>query len=272
MNQGFYSTNQNLPQMDYISWSKCSAMLKSPRGFYNKYKLGKQTPPTAAMEFGRAFHSKLLEPENHKSQYAIMPDFGAMQSSTNRAKRDAWKQEYFGKSFLTKEEDEQIDAMIERVREHPHADFLQEGQSEQWGYASRENGGWLMGRPDYLSSDCVIEVKTTSRGVEWDSFFREMLNFNYHAQMALNINVANKIRNVRHSGVFVVVSTAEPYDVAIYELPENILVEGEAIVAEAITKIDQFLAIDPQMEDPKVWQTVELVGTTPPWFFRKTMG
>lgn len=272
MEQGFYSEKQDIPQMDYISWSKCREILASPRGFYNRYALGKIKPPSEAMAFGSLFHAMLLEPAKIEKKFLQMPDFGPMQSSTNRAKRDAWKADNAWATFVTAADIAVAKEMIERVREHECADFLTEGAAEQFGYAKRPNGKWLMTIADYKAHDYIVEVKTTSKGVEWESFFREMLNYNYHAQLALGINVANLATNVRHGGIFVVCSTVEPYDVAIYEMPQNILVEGEAIAADAIDRIDFFLGKDPKMLDKTVWQTTEPVGVTPPWFFKKTMG
>lgn len=272
MQQGFFKEKQDIPQMEYISWSKCREILKSPRGFYNKYGLGKVTPPTDAMIFGSLFHAMLLEPEKLKSKFLMMPDFGPMQSSTNRAKRDAWKAEYQWATFVNADDIEKAKEMIERVREHPRAGYLQDGHPEQFGYAKRPNDKWLMAIADYKLENMIVEVKTTSKGIDWDSFFREMLNHNYHAQLALSINVANIATDVRHGGVFVVCSTVEPYDVAVYEIPDNILIEGEAIAADAIGRIDYFLDLDPGMTNKTVWQSTEPVGVTPPWFFKRTMG
>ena len=262
---GFHKEQITMPLMDYVSWSKCNAMLDSPRNFFEKYKHGRQVrPATAAMEFGNLVHQAILEPRKFLDNYVIQPDFGAMQSPKNRAARDEWVASAKGNGsiIVTEDQADTITKMHKRVMEHEAAlKILTGGRAEGWAYFWEENfGRYLLGRPDFLTNDgIVVEVKTTSKRVDRRTVMREIFNYGYHGQMALNCMAAGGILNIpdHKRGVWIFIKTTEPFDVAVYTASENVILAGRSKVHRAIHQINEHLAVDPELSDPLKWLGVQ---------------
>ncbi len=265
IHNGFHKEQIKLPLFDYVSWSKCRVMLDSPRAFYEQYKHGRQVrPATKAMEFGNLVHKAILEPKEFLDNFAIQPDFGAMQSKTNREARDLWRADAVKRGKLIVEEDQadRIMAMHKRVMEHDKArEILTGGRSEGWVYSWNEYfGRYLLGRPDFLTSDgIVVEIKTTSKRVDKKSIVREVFNFDYHGQMALNCMAVGGVMNIpnHRRGLWIFIRTVEPFDVAVYTASENMILAGEAKVHRAINRMNEFLDKDAKLETPKIWHGVQ---------------
>ena len=234
-------------------------MLKSPRTFFEQYKTGAvRTDPTPAMKLGQLIHTAILEPKKFREDFVIQPDFGPMQSKTNREKRDAWRREVDGKLIVEPQQLEQIVGIVERVMEHERArEMLTGGKSEGWAYAWNERfDRYLLGRPDFVTNDGItVEVKTTSKGVDLNSFRREAFNHDYHGQLALNCMVVGEIFGMKPNrrGAWIVISSVEPYDVAVYTASENVIMAGEAKVERALTDIQRHLDKDPELRDKRLW-------------------
>ena len=262
---GFHKEQIEMPLFDYVSWSKCSAMLDSPRRFFDQYKHGRQIrKATPAMEFGNLVHQAILEPRKFLDNYVIQPDFGAMQSKNNRERRDLWREEMkkLGKIIVEEEQADTIIAMHKRVMEHDVARaILTGGSAEGWAYYWEENfGRYLLGRPDFLTSDgIVVEIKTTSRRLDKKTIMREIFNFDYHGQLALNCMAVGGILKIpeHRRGAWIFVRTVEPFDVAVYTASENVILAGQAKVHKAIHRINEFLGKDPELKTQRFWHGVQ---------------
>ena len=154
-----------------------------------------------------------------------MPDFGPMQSSKNRAIRDAWIAEVKAENpdavICTQEDRDDILGMMESIASHPDASaLLREGIPEISGYyADPETGIACRIRPDFFSKDLTVltDLKTTSNVERW-FFSKQIWEYGYYLSLAMyafGASVINRGIKVEHQ-VFIAVEPKKPYEVAVY--------------------------------------------------------
>lgn len=142
---------------------------------------------TPAKVFGKAYHCRVLEPEVFAETYAVMPDFGDMRSSKNRAMRDAWLDERHGLTVISQDFMERIEAMHAALLAHPvAAGIMRDGRSEvtmRWvddvtGVPCKARADWWV-----ESRNLLMDLKTTDDASP-AAFARSIENYGYHIQHA----------------------------------------------------------------------------------------
>ncbi|MFZ1546005.1 MAG: PD-(D/E)XK nuclease-like domain-containing protein, partial [Candidatus Nitrotoga sp.] len=133
-----------------ISHSGIVQLLKSPE-HYLQYKTG-SVEPTAAMEFGSAFHGFILEPEVFAKDYVLAPKFDRR---TKEGKEIAakWDAENAGKISLSTEQMDTLAAMRVSVFNHAGAaKMLDDGEAETSLFWTDDYTGLPCRiRPDWMS-------------------------------------------------------------------------------------------------------------------------
>lgn len=138
---------------------------------------------TPAKRFGRLYHMAALEPARFRTSAIVVPDFGPMQSSRNRAERDAWRATLAPDQVeVSQDELELIEEMIAVLHRHPVvAGLLKNGQAEvtmRWiddrtGLRCKARADWW--RPGKLFAD----LKTTEDASAL-AFAKSIENYRYH--------------------------------------------------------------------------------------------
>jgi hypothetical protein len=101
-----------------VSKGALDLVARSP-AHYMAWLEGNDEEPTAALEFGSAFHAALLEPARFVAEYATEPDFGDCRRKEPKAARDAWRAANVGKVPVSADDDKAIRGMLAAVRAHP---------------------------------------------------------------------------------------------------------------------------------------------------------
>lgn len=223
--------------------------IESPRAFYRGVCLGKKKPATKAMNFGKAAHIALLEPRLFMARYKVMPDFGSMVSSTNRAKRDHWQlSQPEGSEFLKQDEYDDLQEMIQAVQNYrdprtglyTFVEILKDSAFEQSGYFRDPRTGLLCKiRPDILRVGATVmpDLKT-ARKVDRRSFSNAIWDSRYDVQLAFYRLGVKVITGVTIDvPLFGVVQNCEPFDVAVYPLDTGALDRGEREMRVGLNRI-----------------------------------
>ena len=157
-----------LAKRDAISSSGLRKVLESPR-HYLAWIVGQDEEDTDYFRFGRAAHMMLLEPEEFKKRYIVMPDFGDMRSSKNRTNRDAWlAQQYDSTVVVTQKEQDELVGMANAIMDHDVASGIMKNcKTEMTGYfVDPETKILCKIRPDIIHQDDmglhIYDYKTTS--------------------------------------------------------------------------------------------------------------
>jgi len=181
--------------------------------------------PTAAMDFGTAFHAALLEPEKFNDTYAVFD--GDKRTKDGKAQYESLIQA--GKTTIKPEDLEAIEGMSESIRLHESAGALMKSGVAELSRFWMEGELMAKCRPDWaVDSDTLIDIKTTTDASP-AGFARAVANFKYHMQAAWYMRGTGASRFY-----FIAVETKPPYAVGVYELDRLSLDEGESRIERAL--------------------------------------
>ncbi|HEY3494779.1 MAG TPA: PD-(D/E)XK nuclease-like domain-containing protein [Polyangiaceae bacterium] len=219
-----------------VNWSTLKHILRSPLHYQHALK----APPkeTAAMRFGTAVHVAALEPQQFRLRYLVEPDFGPLQSSKNRQKRDEWRSENEGALFLDQDDYDRIQAVASAVRAHPAARRLIEDIEVelpiQW--TDRATGVLCKGRVDGVGRTYIIDLKTTTNAEPW-AFASSAAKLLYHAQQAFYVEGYRAAHNEVRGAVLIAAESVAPFDVVVYELEDEPLGVGRELYEQALVRL-----------------------------------
>jgi hypothetical protein len=188
-----------------------------------------------AKDGGYLFHMAVLEPDRFDQVVQVLPDFGAMQSSINRAKRDAHIAAHPGVHWIKEADRAVLLRMRDAVYDHPLAQYLfvSDGVNEATLLWDDEASGLRMkARADRLVTNfqgslCVAELKRARDASPW-GFGRAAWDYRYDMQMAVYSRGLDAIfGEAERYSVFVVCEPSAPYAVACYELGREELAIGK---------------------------------------------
>ncbi len=240
-----YSMDKYHADRSRMSSTGIRKMLKSPKHF-RAWLAGADDEDEEKEHFryGRAVHMFLLEPDKFHSRHLIEPDFGAMQSSKNRERRKAWREDQDPEAvIITEKELDSLLDIFDSLSEHDQAgQMLRNGKPEVTGFwKHKETGVHCRVRPDYLSTDSdgnlyVIDIKTT-RNANPGLFSTDCANYGYHVQLAYyHDGVAQIMGREPTSAAIIAIEKSVPYAVHVYWLDEKWLEVGRIEYERALRK------------------------------------
>lgn len=223
-----------------ISKSALDLFAVTPRHFHYSLDAPEETE-TDAMRIGTAFHIAALEPDLFDKKVTELPDFGPMQSSKNRAARDAWiEHEAAGMTWLKQHEMDVVLAMAKSVREHPAArKLLRNGHSEVTAvWTDPHTGLPCKSRADFLSemNGVFVDLKSAVSASP-DAFKRAVGNCRYHVQDAMYSRAFEENGIHIEHFAFVVVEKTPPYAVGIYTLDDTAKLRGEELYMRELRQL-----------------------------------
>lgn len=213
-------------------------MRKSPLHYWH---LMHDTPKedTAAMKFGRAVHSRLLEPVEFSANYAVAPE---CDRRTKEGKAIWAELMESGKEVISASDMEAITGM---ENEFP-ADLIACAQTEvPLFWTDNETGVECKGRLDAITEDYVIDYKTTTNAAT-DAFMREALRYGYDLQAAMYLEAARANGYHPKGFIFIAQEKTAPYLV-------NVLHAGDAFIDRGLWIMRDLLAKYKECRDSDVW-------------------
>jgi exodeoxyribonuclease VIII len=235
--------------------------------------------PTAAMEFGNAFHRLVLEPDRFAEEYVVRPeDAPRRQGKANLEWWAKFEEANKGKAVLTKKEMDELAAMRNGLFENERAaELLSDPKAlrevvviwdiERPGEKKAKNIR-CKGKLDLVTRwrglSIVADVKTTSdASPHW--FSRDLDKFDYAGQIVWytdGLNSVKPLEGAERVPYFLAIEKEQPHDAVVYEL-------GQASRDQA--RIDAAKYLDRYIEarDANNWPglpdgTIEL----PSWAFK----
>ena len=186
------------------------------------------TVETAAMTFGTAFHTYVLEQNQFADKVEIMPKIDK-RTKDGKAAYAEFIASAEGKTVIGIDDFVTIRNMKEAIQRHPRASLLlSEGIAESsifW--TDPETGIECKARPDFLTpSGVVVDLKKT-RGAAPHSFLQSVLNFRYFLQAAFYLDGINQIDEIEYNRfAFIAAEADPPYRVEVYELDLEFIDHG----------------------------------------------
>lgn len=239
MTEEEYHADKTAVSSTSVRWAK-----ERPRLFYRNFCLGMAKPATKAMNFGKAAHMAILEPERFKALHVVQPDFGDMRTSANRQRRDGWLMEQAaGAVILSQDDRDRLLWMIDSLMNHTVAYNLIKGASfEQSGYfRDLQTGIKCRFRPDIIRPDlsAMPDLKTT-RKIKRRRFESEVYEKGYHIQLAFYYAGINAIYGrPPELPCIIAIENEEPYDTCVYYAPDGMISRGEQDYMLGLGRIKQ---------------------------------
>lgn len=232
----FPSQVSNLPESDYHGHSALGStdlklILRSPLHYRHKKETQEDTP---ALNFGKAFHMAILEPDRFQSDVAVMPKFSGKGSV---AERERWALEHQGKLILSESELDDVKQMRARVLFHKAASrLLTKGVAEEsFFWEDAETGLKCKARSDYLRTDrIVIDVKTT-QDASLSEFQKTILYYKYHLSAAHYLDGISQVTCQQYDTFLIIAcEKTAPYAVQVFEIDYPTLEKGRELKAKAL--------------------------------------
>ncbi len=226
---------------------------------------------TEALDFGKALHCALLEPDRFAGSHVVMPSFneyrdarGALSTKDGKAAKKAWEEENAGKTHLEPATRDTIAAMVRSVHSHPLASkMIRDGAPEvtlRW--RDDETGLQCKTRADYYvaARKMVVDIKT-AHDASYDAFRKAITNYRYHVTDALYRASFGAIGLPIEHYVFVVVEKTAPYAVATYTLDSESIQKGHVLCRDGISDLARCVRDNEWPGYPVTIRQINL----PPW-------
>lgn len=233
MTPGFHD---GIPEADYhadresVSQSGLKTILKSPALF--RHQQLNPEPPTDAMVLGTLVHTEVL---GVGQGMRVVPPTGRTKAQQEEHKAAKVEAIAAGLVPVTAARAAQVKAMAKAVNDDAVARVLfNGGASEVSAYSPDPETGILRRcRFDKLHEDLGVDLKTTIAR-DRSEFAKSCANYGYHQQHAFYCDIAAELGQPLRGLVFVTVTNAEPYEVAIYELDNDAVMRGRDLNARAM--------------------------------------
>lgn len=231
-----------LPKHEYrsapgLSTSAIKRFAQDPYG----YHLGLEKPTTAAMQFGRDLEDYLLAGE--------LPDVVRMPDAIKirRGKEyDAFAVEHAGKRLLKADEHddlmENLESAATEVAAHAEARSILESSSDPWPSIFWQCPITGVDRKAELDLVCgtsaIIDLKTCA-DVSYHGFAAQAERLRYHWQAASYQQGAEAFSGHRMRVFFLCVQNSAPWNVEVYEMPQDWIDAGLDEVVLAIRRLQE---------------------------------
>lgn len=201
---------------------------------------------TPALLFGRAYHCRVLEPERYAAEFVVMPAFGDMRSSTNRAKRDAWLAERPGATVISQADADRIEAMHAALMANPlaagimrggHSEVTMRWVDEQTGVACKARADW------WVPGRFFMDLKTTDDASP-RAFARSVEKYGYHVQHAHYCDGARACGEEITNYLILAQEKEFPHVAAVYHIDAAAEVRGFELRERGLQTMQSCLAND----------------------------
>lgn len=214
-----------------ISASGLKLFMRSPAHYYAAYldpnRIERQ--PTTAMRLGTATHCAILEPDAFDDRYMLRPDGINARTAEGKAQLAAIAES--GIEILTPDDFALITGMADSFRRHPiSADLFAAPHKVEQSIFAEINGVRCKCRPDYISGDFIMDVKTT-RDASIEGFGKQAWNLGYHIQEAFY----RRVIGGNHRFLFGAVESDYPHLVQYHESPDELIAYADDLIDAALS-------------------------------------
>lgn len=240
--------------IDAVNWSTLKCMVTSPALY--RHRCDNPREDTLPMLIGRAIHAAVLEPDTFDARFAVWG------GAARRGK--AYDEFCFAnedKTVLRADEYERVKAVADAVAAHPVAAPLIYGETEHTlVWTDEETGIRCKARLDFLTDVTLGDLKST-KTVDARAFGRTAADMLYHGQMAFYARGVAAVRGCYPVPRIIAVEAEPPHDVAVFRVPDDAMAAGDAMVAEALSRVAYYTERD---EWPGRYESEQEL-LLPPW-------
>ena len=205
-----------------VGHSALVELLKSPKRYQSSLFEGRVV--TEAMEFGTAFHMRVLEPEIFEKTYVVKPKFDRRKTSEKEAEA-AWDEENKDKKGITESDLQELHSMFYSLMDEPHIAVMINNSYREKSlfWTDEETGIDCRIRPDLLVYDdkeriiAIADLKSTQNASK-ERFRREIADRGYDLQAAFYSDQVSRVLGRKIPFYLIPIESNKPYCAASYEV------------------------------------------------------
>jgi hypothetical protein len=229
--------------IDALNITKLKEMKRSPLHFRAMIENPKVSAP---LTLGIATHVAVLEPERYGTEFTT---WDRLTDGGNSAPRrgqywDAFVATAGKKTILTPDQNTLANAIAAAVRFNPTANrYLETGDPEvslEWTLPAELGARRAKGRVDWFTvvdgRPCLVGLKT-SRDCRHFQFSRQAANLGYHLAWAYYVDGYKAIKGIEPRCVEIVVESAAPHAVKVYNIPNELILQGRDEYWECVKQL-----------------------------------
>jgi len=227
-------------KIDALNYSSLKYMRRSPMAY--RYFMDRPQKATPAMVLGSHTHRMILEP-NKTGDFAIWGEVAGQNVRRGKVWEDFQAEcAASGKQIITKDEREGMVGMSAAVRKSSMAmRFLDGGRSEvSCVWQDRKFGRPCKGRFDKVKlisgKPHIVDLKTT-RDCRPIRFGNEAYRLGYHIQLWMYEEGYYVLTGERPKMIEVAVENKPPYELCVFEIPEDVLFAGQQDYVRLVQKL-----------------------------------
>lgn len=219
-----------------VSSSNLKLVLRSPAHFVALQQEPEES--TAALAFGTALHSALLEPAKYRAIYVAKPNVNR-RTKTGKALAETMASVLADKVQISPASMAEVEAMVASARRHPRVvGMLQSGEAEvSYVWRDEATGILCKCRPDWLKDDDAIWDVKSCIDASPEGFSRACAKYHYHVSAAFYVEGVRKLTSRTLPFRFVACEKGPPFAVAVYEASEGFLRSGRRLVRQALDRL-----------------------------------
>jgi len=229
-------------ESEHIGHSSLLRYLKSPRyvKWWNDLPAdADEKKSTAAMQFGSAAHSFVLEPETFEAEVFVMNELMRPEPDKTfvSTKNREWKANIIeansNKTIITNEDYQTLCDMKAVLFADKRIQVLLSGGQAEMSLFMEFKGVKTKIRCDYIKNILIknapiIDYKTTDDASP-EGFNKAMANYNYHVQAAYYLDILNQFQEQDRQFIFIVQEKKPPFIFGIYRCSISDIEAGRVI-------------------------------------------
>lgn len=224
-------SNSDYRKKEGLSSSDLKKMMKS-MAHYKYYKDHPDDNDSEALQFGRAYHKLMLEPDDFDNEFIVSPKFDR-RTKDGKAAYEEFLKNAEGKEVITEDTYQKLLEMQSALYSTPFVKLLIKGEHEKSFFWNDERTGIpCKCRPDSFGQIkeqyICVDLKTTN-DAETDKFMRDALKFGYDIQAAHYCEGLENIYNKPFKFIFIAQEKTAPYLVNVLEADEYFMASGREL-------------------------------------------
>ena len=239
-------SNAEYRKKEGVSSSDFKKMMKS-MAHYKYYKDHPEDSDSEALQFGRAYHKLMLEPDDFDNEFAVSPKFDR-RTKEGKAAAEEFAKKAEGKEVINEETYQKLLEMQKALYDTPFVKLLIKGEHEKsFFWVDEETGIPCKCRPDSFGQIkdqyICVDLKTTN-DAETDKFMRDAMKFGYDIQAYHYCQGLENAYKKPFKFIFIAQEKTAPYLVNVLEADEYFMKSGEELTKDLLEKYKKALETD----------------------------
>jgi len=190
---------------------------------------------------GSAFHCYLLEPEEFDKRYVYAPKIDK-RTKAGKEMYAAFLEDIGDRKAIPAHYEHAFECMYDNITNNKNANHLLQNAGKREAihfWEDVKTGLKCKGKIDAEGEDYLVDIKTTSKGADAESFNKFINDYKTTQQAAFYLNGTQK-----KSFYFIMVEIKAPFGVGIYKMSDKAIEFGNSQIEATINLYDKFINED----------------------------